>query len=151
MVCNGDVCGSVQYFEAHPDAGDSSGSGDRSGTGRRAAGASDGTGSGAYAAGQAAGGGMLEGHLGIEPTGPTAALFREMTRPYSGGWKSFLGGIGDSLVSLLDLGTMASDPEQGMMNMATGNTYSGRYTRWLARHGVQTGANSEYGAGGGGD
>jgi RHS repeat-associated protein len=36
MLCNGDVCGSLQYFEAHPSAGDSSGSG-------RVIGNSDGT------------------------------------------------------------------------------------------------------------
>jgi hypothetical protein len=140
MPCNANgQCGSWQWLSSHPQAG-SPGS-DSSGSGRPAPG-SDGTASGGYP-----GDGMLTGHLGIEPTGPTAALYREMTKAYTGGWKSFLAGIGDSLVGLLDMATTAADPAQGLINMLSGNTWSDRYTHWMARHGVQTGANSEYGAG----
>ena len=61
-----------------------------------------------------------------------------------GGSLGFLAGLGNSFVSLLDLGTTAANPLQGAMNMATGNTFSGAYTRWAARHGINTSHNSTY-------
>ncbi len=78
-------------------------------------------------------------YTGCNPTLPPPSFI--------GGAPSFLAGIGGSFVGLLDFATTASNPSQGMKNMATGHTYSDAYTGWLHRHGVPTGLNSEYGAG----
>jgi len=89
------------------------------------------------------------GHLGIEPTGPTAGLYRDMTRSYAGGWRSFLGGMGQPLASLLDLASCASDALQCARDQATASTYSALYLHWLHSQGVLTGASSWFGAGAG--
>jgi hypothetical protein len=67
-----------------------------------------------------------------------------LPRDAPGGSVGFLAGIGDSLVSLLDVGMAAANPIQGARNFATGNTFSGAYTRWVARHGVNTSSHSTY-------
>jgi hypothetical protein len=62
-----------------------------------------------------------------------------------GGTLSFLAGIGDSFMNLLDLGDcMAEGSISCEQNMASGDTYSGQYTNWIARHGIDTAPRSTY-------
>jgi hypothetical protein len=66
---------------------------------------------------------------------------------FTGGWRSYLGGVGGSLVGDLDLLSCIGNVIACAKNIATGQTYSDAYVRWLHRHGVETGIHSQYGAG----
>jgi hypothetical protein len=101
-----------------------------------------GTGSSHHSSG---GDGMLIGHLGIEPTGPTAGMYRQMTRPYKGGITSFMAGMFDSLFSSADL-SMDLACVLCALN-AGGHSAEDWYKQWLAAHHVPTGGDSWYGAG----
>jgi len=65
---------------------------------------------------------------------------------FTGGWESFLGGIGGSLVSLIDLVEGAACPSCAAVQSATGHTAGDWYQRQLNARGVPTGPRSEYGA-----
>ena len=91
--------------------------------------------------------GNLVTHLGISPHGPTAGLYRDMTRNYKGGWKSFAGGIGQSMTSMLDTGMCMVSLSHCLQAQATGNTISDAYQRWLHSQGVLTSADSWFGGG----
>jgi hypothetical protein len=64
-----------------------------------------------------------------------------------GGSLGFLAGLGGSFVGLLDAGICAVSIAACLHDAATGNTFSGDYTRWAAAHGVDTSPHSTYAGG----